>query len=257
MFWNRKGNMKKLDLKNLSNYIEENIGSFHEAREEGLKHLKLSQILSKKNPYLFKAKNINTSEKFVGALVNAFLSSQEETMFGGFLERLAIFVCNNVYGGKKSSAEGIDLEFEKDGVIYIVAVKSGTNWGNASQISKMKENFRKAKQRLRTNAKKKSVEAINGCCYGRITKTDKGEYHKIAGQQFWEFISEHKELYTEIIEPLGHRARERNEKFSMEYDKIINIFTQQFSKEFCIDGEINWKKIVQLNSGTEKIKVNI
>ncbi|MDY0083339.1 MAG: PmeII family type II restriction endonuclease [Ignavibacteriaceae bacterium] len=249
--------MKKLNLKIVKKYVEENIGSFHKAREEGLKHLKLSDILIKKNPYLFKAKNINTSEKFVKALVNAFLSSQEETMFGGFLERLAIFVCNKVYGGKKSSAEGIDLEFEKSGVIYIVAIKSGTSWGNASQISKMKENFKKAKQRLRTNSKKKMIEAINGCCYGRITKTDKGEYHKIAGQEFWEFISAKKEFYTEIIEPIGYKAREKNEQFSKEYDRIINIFTKQFSNEFCIDGEINWKKIVQLNSGMEKIKVNI
>lgn len=249
--------MKKLNLQNVKKYIEENIGSFHEARAKGIKELKLSKILSSKNPYLFKAKNIDTSDKIVRSLVNAHLSSQEETMFGGFLERLAIYVCNSVYGGKKSSAEGIDLEFEKAGVMYVVAVKSGTNWGNASQISKMKENFSKAKQRLRTNSKKKSIETINGCCYGRIIKTDKGEYQKIAGQRFWEFISGNKDLYTEIIEPLGHKARERNEQFSKEYARVINIFTQQFSNEFCVDGEINWKKIVQLNQGLKKIKVNI
>ena len=249
--------MKKLNLQNVKKYIEENIGSFHEAREKGIKELKLSKILSSKNPYLFKAKNINTSDKIVRTLVNAHLSSQEETIFGGFLERLAIFVCDNVFGGKKSSAEGIDLEFEKDGIIYVVTVKSGTNWGNADQIAKMKENFRKAKQRLRTNAIKKPVEAINGCCYGRVMKTDKGEYQKIAGQQFWEFISGNSDLYTEIIEPLGHMAKERNEKFLKEYDRIINIFIPQFSNEFCVDGEIVWKKIVQLNSGIEKIKVKI
>ncbi|MDP2366191.1 MAG: PmeII family type II restriction endonuclease, partial [Ignavibacteria bacterium] len=200
---------------------------------------------------------INTSDKIVRTLVNAHLSSQEETMFGGFLERLAIYVCNNIYGGKKSSAEGMDLEFEKDRTIYVVTVKSGTNWGNADQVAKMKENFRKAKQRLRTNATKRPVEAINGCCYGRVMKSDKGEYQKIAGQQFWEFISGNSDLYTEIIEPLGHMAKERNEKFLEEYDRIINIFIPQFSKEFCIKGNINWQKIVQFNSGKQKIKVNI
>ena len=249
--------MAKLKLEEVKNYIKENISSFHEAREEGLKDLKLSNIILKKNPYLFKAKNILTAEKFVRSLVDAFLSSQEETMFGGFLERLAIFVCNKVYGGKKSSAEGLDLEFEKQNVLYVVTVKSGTNWGNASQIAKMKENFRKAKQRLRTNAKKLPVEAINGCCYGRVTKTDKGEYHKIAGQNFWEFISDNSDLYTEIIEPLAHKAKERNQKYELEYAKQINIFTQQFAKEFCIDGNINWNKIVQYNSGKEKFKVDL
>jgi hypothetical protein len=249
--------MAKLKLEDVRNYIEENIGSFHEAREKALKTLKLSKILLKKNPYLFKAKNILTAESFVKSLVNAYLSSQEETMFGGFLERLAIFVCNKVYGGKKSTAEGLDLEFEKKKIIYVVAVKSGTNWGNASQIAKMKENFRKAKQRLRTNAKKMPVEAINGCCYGRVDKTDKGEYQKIAGQKFWEFISDNSDLYTEIIKPLSYKAKERNQEFENEYARQINIFTQQFANEFCVDGNIDWNKIVKFNSGEEKVKVNL
>lgn len=249
--------MAKLKLQDVENYIKENIGTFHQARLNGLSKLKLSEIILKKNPYLFRAKNILTSERFVKNLVNAYISSQEETMFGDFLEKLAIFVCEKVYGGKKSSAEGLDLEFVKDGVIYIVTVKSGTNWGNSSQIAKMKENFRKAKQRLRTNAKKMPVEAINGCCYGRVAKTDKGEYHKIAGQKFWELISNNSELYTEIIEPLAYKAKERSAEYELQYAKQINIFSQHFSNEFCTDGVINWKKIVQFNSGKEKIKVNL
>lgn len=249
--------MAKLKLEEVKRYIEENIGSFHKAREEGLKKLKLSKILLKKNPYLFKAKNILTAQKLVESLVKAYISSQEETMFGTFLERLAIFVCEKVYSGKKSSAEGIDLEFRKGGVIYIVTVKSGTNWGNASQISKMKENFRKAKQRLRSNAQKKPVEAINGCCYGRVEKPDKGEYRKIAGQQFWEFISNNANLYTEIIEPLGHRAKERDKEFEGIYARMVNIYTEQFIREFCNDGIIDWDKLVKFNSGKEKMKIGI
>ncbi len=248
--------MKKLKLEKVKKYIEENIGSFHESRERGLKELKLSTILLNKNPYLFKAKNILTADILVRNLVDAFFSSKEETLFGTFLEKLAIFVCKNVYGGKKSSAEGLDLEFEREGIIYVVVVKSGTNWGNASQISKMKENFRKAKQRLRTNAKKIPVEAINGCCYGRVNNPDKGEYQKIAGQKFWEFISGNSNLYTEIIKPLGHRAKERNQEFDLAYAKMLNIFTEQFIKEFCMDGIIEWNKLVRFNSGNEKFKID-
>lgn len=249
--------MKKIKISELKKFVEENIVEFHNARIEGLKRLNLSKILLQKNPYLFRAKNILTAERFVDNLAKAYISSQEESMFGGFLERLAIYVCNKVYGGKKSSSEGLDLEFVKDNVIYIVAVKSGTNWGNSSQIAKMKEDFRKAKQRLRTNTKKMRVEAINGCCYGRVTKTDKGEYQKIAGQDFWEFISGDPNLYLDIIEPLAFKAKERNEDYNFEYAKQLNIFTQQFSKEFCINGIINWEKIVKFNSGKEKMKVQL
>ena len=50
------------------------------------------------------------------------------------------------------------------------------------------------------------IVAVNGCCYGRDNKPDKGEYYKYCGQVFWEFISGDDELYRDIIEPLGHQT---------------------------------------------------
>ena len=60
--------------------------------------------------------NILTAENLVRTLLDAHLSSQEETIFGDFLEGLAIFINAIVYGGRKSAAEGIDLEFDKEGI---------------------------------------------------------------------------------------------------------------------------------------------
>lgn len=119
--------MNKLKISDVTEYVEKHIGTFHRRRQEKLEGLKLKTILKRKNPYLFKAKNILTSQDLVKGLLDAFLSSQEETIFGEFLEGLAIFINEKVYGGYKSSAEGIDLEFEKDDVHYIVTIKSGPN----------------------------------------------------------------------------------------------------------------------------------
>jgi len=112
-----------LSIEKVKEYVENNIGSFHEKRLRSIENLSLEKILKRKNPYLFKAKNLLTSEELVKKLVNAHLSSQEEAIFGNFLEGLAIFINNIVYGGKKSSTEGIDLEFDKDNVRYIVSIK--------------------------------------------------------------------------------------------------------------------------------------
>ena len=86
-----------------------------------------------------------------------------------------------MYGGWKSSAEGIDLEFNAGSIRYIVAIKSGPNWGNSSQIRKMKEDFRKAQRTIRTSNSKIRIVAVNGCCYGRDNNPDKGEYYKYCG----------------------------------------------------------------------------
>jgi hypothetical protein len=240
--------MKKLDLNDVKNYVLQNIGAFHSARLESLSKLELKKILLRKTPYLFKAKNVLTSESFVKQLLDAHLSSQEETIFGSFLESLAIFISNKVYAGTKSSAEGIDLEFIKNKVKYIVSIKSGPNWGNSGQIAKMIDNFKRAKRVLGTNTSKINIVPVNGCCYGKDNSPDKGDYLKYCGQTFWEFISGDSDLYTEIIEPLGYKSKEKNEEFEKQYAIWINRFTAEFSVEFCPKGEINWKKIVELNS---------
>ncbi len=79
---------------------------------------------------------------------------------------------------------------------------------------------------------------------------DKGDYLKLCGQRFWELISGDEQLYTEIIEPLGHQAHERNENFYIEYAKVINKFTLEFSTEYCDEtGAIDWRKLLKYNSG--------
>ena len=244
--------MANISTAELTKFIEDNIPAFHLRRLETLGRLRLKDVLKRKNPYLFKAKNINTAEKLVSGILDAYLSSQEETIFGSFLENLAIFICGQIYGAHKSTAEGVDMEFEKDGVLYIVSIKSGPNWGNNSQIEKMKQNFRKAKRIANTNHPRQNVIAINGCCYGREKSPGKEEYRKICGQEFWEFISGNANLFTDIIEPLGHRAKQRNETFAEEYGKVVNRFTGEFIAEFCHpDGTILWQKVVEFNSARQ------
>lgn len=233
-------------------FIESNIQSFHERRLESLKNLQLNKILTRKNPYLFKAKNQNTAFDLVKSVLDAYLSSQEEGIFGDFLENLAIFICNRAFGGKKSTAEGIDLEFERDGSFYLVSIKSGPNWGNSRQIAKMREDFKKAIRIRGMNYQGLKTIAVNGCCYGKDNKPNKGDYLKLCGQRFWEFISGEENLYIDIIEPLGFRAKERNKLFQDEYVKVINRFTHQFVEEYCDStGAILWPKLVQINSGKE------
>ncbi|MGB9639428.1 MAG: PmeII family type II restriction endonuclease [Anaerolineales bacterium] len=245
--------MKTLNLIEVTEFVEANIGVFHLRRAENIKRLNLNTILKRKNPYLFRAKNVSTAQDLVKGLLDAHLSSQEEAIFGEFLETLAIFVCNKVFDGKKSSAEGIDLEFTKESTLYIVSIKSGPNWGNSSQVKRMIENFKKAKRILQTSGAKQNIQAINGCCYGIDRQPNKGDYWKLCGQSFWEFISENERLYLDIIEPLGHRAKEHNERFSLDYARTINLFTQEFIRDFCTDGVINWEKLVQFNSSKNPI----
>ncbi len=114
----------------------------------------------------------------------------------------------------------------------------------------MRDGFKKAKRTLRTSGSRMMVEAVNGCCYGRDDRPDKEEYLKYCGQRFWEFISGKPNLYIDIIEPLGHQAKERNEDFGVEYARTVNRFTGEFIQDFCeADGSIRWEDLLKFNSG--------
>lgn len=239
----------KLDYKTLSDFITENVvNPFYSTRFEKLQEVKLKTMLRRKNPYLFKAKNIQTAEELVRQILDAYLSSREETVFGDYLEQLSIHVCGLVYGGRKSGIKGIDLELEKEGIYYIVAIKSGPNWANSSQLEKMKIDFRTAKRTLGTSGGTRNVVAVNGCCYGKDNNPEKDEYLKLCGQRYWEFISGDENLYLEMIKPLGQKAKEKDEQFEEEYARKVNEMTQQMLNEFCENGLINWEMLVQYNS---------
>ena len=110
-------------------------------------------------------------------------------------------------------------------------------------------NNRTAKRVLGTNSQKQNVIAVNGCCYGKDGTPDKGEYLKLCGQRYWEFISGDSNLYLEMIKPLGQQVKEKDEQFEERYAQKVNEMTQQMLNEFCAEGLIDWEKLVKFNSG--------
>lgn len=229
-------------------YVSENIApNFHDKRLASIKKLKLTQVLKRKNPYLFRAKAVSAAPDLVRQLLDAHLSSHEETLFGEFLESMAIFVCEEKFGGIKSTAEGIDLEFSRDGIRYAVSIKSGPNWGNSRQISKMVSDFDRIK---RIAGHRAHIICVNGCCYGQDgTPLKIKGYLKLCGQDFWTLISGEVEMYKEIVQPLGYKASFCCDVFNEAYGKVLTLFTQSFTIDFCLaDGSIDWNKVLELNS---------
>ncbi len=241
--------MRPLDLDRVCEYVNENIVDFHQRRLRSIETLQLNKLLLK-NPYLFKAKNILTSPDLIAGLLEAFLSSSEEKLFGDFLEGLAVFIAEMTCDGHKSTASGVDLEFFNQGTHYVVSIKSGPNWGNSSQQNKLEQDLKNAVARVKQARRSANVQAVLGICYGKTKTGYLRGYLKIVGQNFWYLISENSNLYTEIIEPIGYRAKEHNEAFEKEKTRTVNRLNGQFISRFCdSDYEIDWPRLVEFNSG--------
>jgi len=236
--------MKPLDLDQVCEYANSNMVHFHQRRIASLEKLALNRLL-RKNPYLFKAKHITTAGELMESLLEAFLSSSEEKLFGDFLEGLAVFIAGKTCDGHKSAAQGVDLEFINKGRHYVVSIKSGPNWGNSSQKRRLAQDLRETVIRVQQSRTALRVEPVLGICYGKTrTSYTKDGYLKVVGQNFWYLISENEN------EPIGYRAKEHNEAFYTERSRVINRFTAQFIERFCdSSGAIDWVKLVEFNSG--------
>ena len=252
--------MHKFGQNELQIFIsKEVITPFYEVRVQKLKELTFNGVMKRKNPYLFKAKNIQTAEELIRYILDAYLSSQEETIFGDLMEGLAIFVCNKAFNGHKAKQvkfKSIDLIFKRDDKKHIVGIKSGPNWGNSDQIGRMKTNFKVARKILKKEGEQLKIVAINGCMYGKdnkphkVDKKDKEKsYYKFCGQEFWELITEDKDFYQKIIVPIDKEAKKRDENFKNTYNAKINELTKDFSEIYLTkDGYINWEKLIDFVS---------
>lgn len=235
------------------------ITPFYSKRIENLKSLKLTNVLKRKNPYLFKAKNIELAGDLVKGIIDAFLSSQEETIFGNLLEGFAVYISSRLYGGFKSEFKSVDLEFERNGIYYIVGIKSGIHWGNSDQVAKMRDDFKLAKNLLKQRGISVEIQAVNGCIYGKErsplkTNTDpEKNYYKYAGQDFWQFISDDNNLYREIISPIDHEARQKDETFKKAYVAKVNEMTQDFMEQFMTANQIDWIKLIDFVSKRDNV----
>ena len=82
--------------------------------------LNVKAVMKRKNPYLFRAKAMNGAAQIIDAILAAFVSSSEETIFGNvFFEPIATAAAQ----GQKALAEGVDIMVERDNTIYAIAVR--------------------------------------------------------------------------------------------------------------------------------------
>ena len=90
-----------------------------------------------------------------------------------------------------------------------------------------------------------------GICYGNFGTVNNGTYLHIGGQSFWHLISGDKNLYIDLIEPLGHEAEKHDKLFKEEKDNTYNRLTREFMIAYCDEGSgaIDWPKLVRFVSG--------
>ncbi len=230
--------------------IAKALETFYGTLIEKIDSLDIKKVIKRKNPYLYRAKAMESASEIVESVLSAFVTSSEETIFGNcFFEPIAIAVS----GGKKALAEGIDLMIQDDdsNTIYAIAVKSGPSVFNADSKKRQEQNFMAA-AKLAQQAKAR-YEAYIGYCYGKKKESGRGKpkmYQELAGKRFWAELTGDEDFYIKIIAFMGTMPEQYVASYKESYNKAANRLIREFSNSFCKeDGAIDWEKLVEFNSG--------
>ena len=221
--------------------------TFYGTLIEKIDGLNIQKVMKRKNPYLYRAKAMQSATEIVDSVLTAFVSSSEETIFGNcFFEPIAIVVS----GGQKAVTEGVDITVDKDNTIYSIAVKSGTSVFNADSRKRQEQNFQSAQKRAQ-QAHKAFIPVV-GYGYGkkRVKAENEKFYKELAGKDFWEWLTGDPTFYTKIIAYMGTKPDEFAACFEDSYNKAENRMIRDFTTKYCRnDGSIDWEKLIKFNSG--------
>lgn len=223
--------------------IHDAVSDFAEWMRDKVAKIKPHKLIVK-NPYLFRARAPADAEQLAGKLIDAFLSSSEETRFGDILETTAIAVCREAKGGWKSSAAGIDLEYDEGQCRTIVQVKSSMNWGNSSQRSKLVDNFRAATRTLRQGGQILQVRSVEGICYGPSSIKEYESHDRLVGDKFWYEISGWHDTGKAVLDVVGHHAG--NGLSEVLEDARLRVVEYLRNSDATTNGSVDWKRLYDL-----------
>jgi hypothetical protein len=243
-----------LESAKLEELIKKCLNDFHERRIEKLEKLRLRQVLKRKNPYLFRALGTEQAAEIVKKILEAYVSSSDETIFGNvYFEQIA----NNLPNVRVSTGKGCDLVLEENKVVHVYALKSGPNPFNSSAKERQNTEFLQLKNRLMKL--QKQFDPVLAYSYGRRNKssTEKFIYRQASGQEFWKEITGDEDFYLKLIRLMRDEPRKKAEEYKSDWDATINKFTKEFTEDFCFsNGHINWEKLTQFVSARDPPKLS-
>ena len=203
-----------------------------------------SKIIATKNPFLFRARVSTDGHLLARMIVDAFLSSSEETMFGNVLEDIVIDICSHAKGGRKSSTESIDLEYDEGRQRSIVQIKSGPNWGNARQKKALVRSFNTARQVVR-QGRNVEVRCVEGICYGPSETRDLGTHWKLIGNDFWYDISGWHGTARGVFHIIGkHAGNGLEEARETAYSDMVSFMRSIGA--VTLQGHVAWDALLDL-----------
>jgi hypothetical protein len=226
------------------------IDSLFELKLVERKEISFPTLLSKCNPYEL-CVNTKTVENAVDFIMRTHKQTSSKTIWGNYLELIAVKVCNHIFGGFKSNEVCTDLEWIIEGKNHYRGWKSSPNWCNADQ----KRAVNTKEKDMMTSENFGSFKVLTS--YGKtVKKRVTNGFTQLSGQDAWEEISNDSELYNKVMVGIQLNCDIIGQFLENIYisdrEKSIDWFTINFTNE---DKTINFININKYVSSRDNITI--
>ncbi len=200
----------------------------------------IRQLLSRKNPYLYRASGIATCEDLVDRAFGDYLSSSTETLFGNFLEGAAIAVS----GASKSSTQGIDIERTKaNGSRELYVLKSGPAGFNSASLRDAERALQAAEGLLRQGGV--TADKSIAFTYGRKKTTFIRGISRLSSREFWQRLGGSEDFYVKLLDCCARLAP----LYRADIAKARPRLLREAKDIFCHGTSIDWSAVLEAASG--------
>jgi hypothetical protein len=241
--------MPRLAIHEVAEFIDERMKSINAQRLHMLETVSLKQIFAGVNPYWFRIEKIDNAHDLIERWLDEFLYPREVALLDDLLVNLAAFAAVRVHEGRPSEFSGVDLEFAKGKLLYLMSIFTTDAPIHSAYIAHRTERMRRAQNVLQLQNPKKNVIAIHGFCYGRPVPAASRDFLDLRGQVFWKFVSSDDDFYLDIDDLISSNFRAIRIAFQDTYVKVVVRLWQDFLDEYISDYTIDWQKILRAFSG--------
>ena len=202
----------------------------------------IRQLLSRKNPYLYRASGVATCEELVERAFADYLSSSTETLFGNFLEAVAVIVS----GGYKSATQGIDIERRVGGGgtrVELYVLKSGPAGFNSASLRDAERALQTAEALLRQGGV--TAEKFIAFAYGRKKTSFLRGIHRLSSQELWRRIGGRDDFYICLLRMCALLGPLYQADIQVARQRLLD----ESRKKFCLGSDIDWEAVLEAASG--------
>lgn len=191
--------------------------------------LRASELLYNANPFMLAVETEGhpKASNLAEHLIQRRLSHSRETILGSTQEELVRRFAQLRWGNAfKSSAPGIDIEWEDNGVRQLVNVKSTTEWANSPARASHIQSFRDVRSRLR-DQQTRSVLFVTA---GADKEWENNNFYVYRGNAAWRWVTG-MNLEQMLIKEMVDVAQRHRQLYRREVRKAVLRCQREFETE--------------------------